>query len=182
MPLLGRDQIQFALLLLSVPLQYYVVQRMGSSEVSRTYAISKMVNQLKEIQSRWLRVEPWRKWCQKLLVQLSDGSLLSSPVADEDNGESPAFEVLRYRDKNGHFRSDGRCQFSSSHQHLSTLQSIGGGARSQVAPRQAARGTSRQAQVVGLPRRHHRLGRGCQGTRGVDQGEKHSTIKFFLNP
>ena len=40
---LQREHIQFAVLFFSVPLQYFVVQHMGSSETSRTYAISQMV-------------------------------------------------------------------------------------------------------------------------------------------
>ena len=106
MPLLNRDQINFALILLSVPLQYYVVHLWGSNEISRTYEISKMVTQFNDLKSRWLRVEPWREWCSDILLKMASATSNSEPdqpIADEDNGESPAVEVLKYRDKNGHF-------------------------------------------------------------------------------
>ena len=50
------------------------------------------VSQIRDIRFRWFRVEPWKRWCHSLLLKITEGSL-SSPAADEDLGESPAFEV-----------------------------------------------------------------------------------------
>ncbi len=70
------------------------------------------MTQLKSIQSQWLRAEPWRRWCSTLYQSLSEGRLgvgdpltASQPPAGDDDplGESPAFEVLRHREKDGHF-------------------------------------------------------------------------------
>ncbi len=71
------------------------------------------VTQLKSIQSQWLHAEPWRRWCSTLYQSLSEGRLTATwssdpstapqPPAEEDAGESPAFEVLRFRERDGHF-------------------------------------------------------------------------------
>ena len=50
------------------------------------------VSQIRDLQHRWLRFEPWKRWCHSLLLKITEGSL-SSPPADHDLGESPAFEV-----------------------------------------------------------------------------------------
>ena len=50
------------------------------------------VTQIKDIHLRWFRVEPWKRWCHSLLLKITEGSF-ASPTADEDMGESPAFEV-----------------------------------------------------------------------------------------
>ena len=40
---LQRDHVYFAIILLCVPIQYFAVNYMGSTETSRNYAISTMV-------------------------------------------------------------------------------------------------------------------------------------------
>ncbi len=64
---LQREHLQFALLLLAVPAQYFAVHYWESNEVTRTYAISQLVTQLKTIRAQWLRVEPWRMWCHSIV-------------------------------------------------------------------------------------------------------------------
>ena len=49
---LQREHLQFAVLFLCVPIQYLAVEFMGSSEVSRTYAISQLVRLLGLIQRK----------------------------------------------------------------------------------------------------------------------------------
>ena len=99
-----REQLQFAAILLCVPLQYYAVHFWGSNEVSRTYQIHRMVHELDALRANWLCLEPWRKWLK--------GDALDQPVADVDDGESTAVEVLRYRERhqNGHFGSDAKAR------------------------------------------------------------------------
>ena len=67
------------------------------------------MTQFEEIGSKWLRVEPWKRWCQRLLMRLAEGRS-AQPEADEDGGESPAIEVLRFREKKskGHFTSSSK--------------------------------------------------------------------------
>lgn len=98
MPLLQRDQLQFAILFLCVPIQYLVVQYSGSSESTRTYHISLIVKQLQDFQQQWFSLETWRQWCLDLLKPV--------PV-DPGQGESIATEVFKYREEinSGHFAS-----------------------------------------------------------------------------
>ncbi|TRY73788.1 hypothetical protein TCAL_01946 [Tigriopus californicus] len=101
---LNRDHAQFLVLFLCVPIQYLAVEYMGSNEVSRTYAISQMVTQFKEVQTQWLRVEPWKKWCLQMVLKLREGRhFVDDGQEVHDMGESPAFEVLKYREKDGYF-------------------------------------------------------------------------------
>ena len=111
--------MQFAVIVLCVPLQLFISNYMGSTESNRlvnltfwlfllkvnflclrTYAISKLVTQMTEMRENWFRVEPWRKWCWRFMsLRLRD---ILDPYADP-MGECPAVEVFRFRDKNGYF-------------------------------------------------------------------------------
>jgi len=99
---LQREHVQFAALFLCVPLQLFLSQYMGSTESNRTYAISKLVSQWTQIRETWLRVEPWRNWCKRLLaLRMRD---LIDPLGHMDPlGECPAVEVFKFRDKDGFF-------------------------------------------------------------------------------
>merc|ERR1719510_1423874 len=103
---LQREHIQFAVLFFSVPLQYLVVQHMGSSETSRTYAISQLVEEISKLQTRWFRVEPWKNWCKGLLYSITEHAGLSGKPHDptksvfdpsDEQGESPALEVVKHK-------------------------------------------------------------------------------------
>jgi len=104
MPVGVREQLQFAAVLLCVPLQLLVTNYMGSTESNRTYAISQLVTQMSSIRETWLRVEPWKQWCQRLLtLRIKDLVDLHNFGHLDPNGESPAVEVFRFRDKDGYF-------------------------------------------------------------------------------
>ena len=81
MPLFQREHVQFAILFLCVPIQYFIVQNSGSSESSRTHQISLIVKQIQDFQRYWLSPESWTKWYKKLLLK----------------GDSIAIEVLQSR-------------------------------------------------------------------------------------
>jgi len=99
-----REHVQFALIFLSVPLQLFLTNYMGSNEASRTYAISKIVTQLSELRESWFRLDPWRAWCMDIIkLQLRINLHWNDELAEDPNGESPAIEVFKYRDKNGYF-------------------------------------------------------------------------------
>jgi len=99
---LQREHLQFGVLFLCVPLQLLLTQYMGSTESNRTYAISQLVSQWTHIRESWLRVEPWRNWCKRLLtLRMQD---LFDPLGHMDPlGECPAVEVFKFRDKDGFF-------------------------------------------------------------------------------
>jgi len=100
MPAIQREHLQFAVIVMCVPLQLFISNYMGSTESNRTYAISKMVNQVTELRDNWLSAASWRRWCFRLMSsRLQD---LLDPFTDP-LGECPAVEVFRFRDKDGHF-------------------------------------------------------------------------------
>ena len=67
-----REHVQFALIFLCVPIQYFIVQNSGSSESSRSHQISLIVKQVTDFQKHWLSPESWTKWCQKILLDRPD--------------------------------------------------------------------------------------------------------------
>ena len=67
-----REHVQFALIFLCVPIQYFIVQNSGSSESSRSHQISLIVKQITDFQKHWLSPESWTKWCQKILLDRPD--------------------------------------------------------------------------------------------------------------
>ena len=68
MPLFQREHVQFALLFLCMPIQYFIVQNSGSSESSGTHQISLIVKQIQDFQRYWLSPESWTIWYKKLLL------------------------------------------------------------------------------------------------------------------
>ena len=62
--------------------------------ISRTHAISQLVSQVTHIRDSWLRLDPWRSWCRRLLT-LKMRDLLDPYGLDDPNGECPAKEVMK---------------------------------------------------------------------------------------
>jgi len=99
-----REHLQFAVVLFCVPLQMFLTNYMGSTESNRTYAISQLVSQMSTLRDSWLSVEPWKQWCSRLLtLRIKDLVDLHNFGNLDPNGECPAVEVFRYRDKDGYF-------------------------------------------------------------------------------
>ena len=116
---LQREHVQFAVIVLCVPLQMFISSYMGSTETSRTHAISQLVSQFHEMRDSWLRLDPWRRWCQRIFT-LNIKNILDPDGLDDPNGECPSKEVIEdcpeyfpwtekkcqvfmFRDKNGYF-------------------------------------------------------------------------------
>ena len=62
---------------------------------------------LSKFQNRWFRIEPWKKWCHGLVSSITEHAGLSSKPYDptksiydpgDDRGESPALEVIKFRE------------------------------------------------------------------------------------
>jgi len=99
-----REHVQFAVLFLSVPLQLMLSSYMGSNEASRTYAISKLVNQFSELRESYLRLDSWKTWCKDIIKNQLELNFRGVYRDEEDpNGECPAVEVFKFRDENGFF-------------------------------------------------------------------------------
>jgi len=90
----GRSALQLILLLTCVPIQIWLSHY--NSESNRNYAVSQLVN---DIHHKWLTIEPWTKWCMEFI-----SSFYMEPHDGDSvllEGESPAVEVFKYRDKYG---------------------------------------------------------------------------------
>ena len=50
---------------------------------------------MEEIGSKWFRVEPWKRWCARMLAKITEGGLMPDIAASggAEEGESPAIEV-----------------------------------------------------------------------------------------
>ncbi|KAJ9580062.1 hypothetical protein L9F63_004254 [Diploptera punctata] len=104
MPLTQREAIQLGLLLLCVPAQYFLSGNIGS-ESRRSQAVLQLVNEVKHIRDSWFKLESWKARWLNFVSWLLKGILQPEEVVKTDNNaqESPAIEVLRYREKAKYF-------------------------------------------------------------------------------
>ncbi|XP_015911449.1 uncharacterized protein [Parasteatoda tepidariorum] len=101
MTLTFSDVLIFFVLCTCVPLQYFLVNNWGNVESSRSYAINKLITRITNFYDEYLTLESWKKWVSNLL-DIDYGAADTSLVLD-DLGESPALEVLRFKQKDGYF-------------------------------------------------------------------------------
>jgi len=107
MPLTYREAVQIALLLACVPLQYMLSMNMEieqSSSITRKIAVD-----FQYFRDNWLSTEAWAKSAFESVQFLIRG-VLPDPNPNMFYGtvgenESPAYEVLRYRQERGFFTS-----------------------------------------------------------------------------
>ncbi|XP_076466423.1 F-box only protein 21-like [Babylonia areolata] len=106
MPVNRQAVLQLSLLLLAVPAQYFITHLISSSDSSsRNLAFRRLVNSAAGFRSKYLSLAAWSQWCQDLLSLFSPAGSHHFHGHDDPNGESPAVEVLRYKDKWGYFAS-----------------------------------------------------------------------------
>ena len=60
--------------------------------MKETWDLLTQITQLEEIGSKWFRMEPWKRWCARMLAHITEGGLPDSADGTEE-GESPAIEV-----------------------------------------------------------------------------------------
>lgn len=103
MPVDRRAAIQLGLLLMAVPAQYLFTKFMSTTDSQRSYALRNLVNDASVFQEKYLSWKTWKRWCTDLLNSVSSLSESDDPSLDDPQGESPALEVLKYKDPEGHF-------------------------------------------------------------------------------
>ncbi|XP_034247453.1 uncharacterized protein LOC117649111 [Thrips palmi] len=107
MPLTYREAVQVALLLACVPLQYLLSQNMELEESSTLGRI--MATDFQYLRDNWLSSESWAKAAfdsvQFLLRGVLPDSSLNTFYGTIGENESPAYEVLRFRQERGYFSS-----------------------------------------------------------------------------
>ena len=57
--------------------------------------------------NRYLSWKHWQKWCLNVITSIRSNNIKFGEMEDDfdDQGESPAVEVLKYRDQGGDFAS-----------------------------------------------------------------------------
>lgn len=101
MPLDRRAAFQLGLLLLALPVQYLVSRFMSTSDAQRSYAIRNLVSSAAGFKDKYLSWQSWHQWCLDIIGNIKYSDFYGGQ--DDINGESPAVEVLKYKDPNGYF-------------------------------------------------------------------------------
>lgn len=104
MPVDRGAAIQLGLLLLVVPAQYLIAQWFSSTESQRSFAIKNLVSEAAHFKDQYLSWKSWRKWCVQIINKISPSSTTPHFEGQDDpNGQSPAIEVISYKDPQGFF-------------------------------------------------------------------------------
>lgn len=101
MTLTFSDVLILVVLFSCVPLQYVLVKNWGNVESTRSYTINKYLNRLSRFYEDYFVLSSWKAWFAKLLNIKQYPSETAYFVDDE--GQSPALEVLQYKQKEGYF-------------------------------------------------------------------------------
>ncbi|GFO42712.1 F-box only protein 21 [Plakobranchus ocellatus] len=102
-----RSGLLFLVLVLAIPIQYYLSNQSAVPAAQRQAIFQSLVHSAQSLQAKYLSVKSWQKWCVNLIKRV-DGWRTGTPYYtsdghDDDRGESPAVEVFHYRDPEGYF-------------------------------------------------------------------------------
>lgn len=105
MPRFHPDNCYLGILFLCVPLQYFLVNYWNSSEITRTHAINEFIKGLVQFKASIFHWNSWEKWCLRFLSIFWSKDLFDKSLYDSDDlqAESPAVEVMKYKQKHGYF-------------------------------------------------------------------------------
>lgn len=118
MPGLDRGRcFQLALLLLIVPAQYFLTQWKPTTSSQRSVEIERLLTGLHTWQGKFTNPNWWKQRGQNAWNTMSDfldhfekygekivyGDSRKDDLDDDPEGESPAYEVLKFRESNGFF-------------------------------------------------------------------------------
>lgn len=106
MPQDRQAVLHFVVILLLVPVQYLIVTYFGSTTTQKSQQLQQLISLASKYKDQYLSWETWQKWCYDVLKRISSlNSIKSRRMAreTEDDGESLAIEVLRYRNPKGYF-------------------------------------------------------------------------------
>ncbi|XP_072912538.1 uncharacterized protein [Hemitrygon akajei] len=89
--------LQIGLLISALPAQYILTRWFGSDSTQRIQASRRLIHRWSEFRKSYLSLQAWKDW-------LNEWTLKERSVQNEDPpGESPAFEVLMFKEKDGYF-------------------------------------------------------------------------------
>ncbi|CAF1055931.1 unnamed protein product [Rotaria sordida] len=106
--------LQFGLLLLAVPLQYFILMKWSSKDIEQTQAITKITNQIKQV-FHYLSPTTWFNWFISFVIEIPLGfNPLLHKRTWKRGMESPATEVYYMREKYGYFATSPAIRSSRS--------------------------------------------------------------------
>lgn len=109
MPIDRAAAFQLCLLVLAVPAQYIISNYvLPSTQESRSGALKNLVNKAVEFQRDYLTVQSWRKWCLAMVQRATNQNAIPPDDNNDPLGESPALEVIEFRDPKGYFSGSPR--------------------------------------------------------------------------
>ena len=103
MPMDRQAALQLGLLLMAVPTQYLVSKYLSTPEAQRSYALKNIMSTAVSLRDKYMSWKYWQNLCVDLLAQVHNAQ--GPDDNDDDHGESPAYEVLKYQDPEGYFAS-----------------------------------------------------------------------------
>ncbi|KAH9490465.1 hypothetical protein Btru_033925 [Bulinus truncatus] len=107
LPDLGlRGGIVYLMLVLAIPIQYYISNTIYVPSGQRDASLKRFINSLSNFHYNYLSISSWHRWCSNVLKKV-DGWRTAQHTFftfdDEETGESPAIEVIQYKHPQGHF-------------------------------------------------------------------------------
>ncbi|XP_077976883.1 uncharacterized protein LOC144432531 [Glandiceps talaboti] len=101
MPVNRAAVVQLSLLLLAVPAQYFISNWMNNSSSSqRSQEVRNLALGLQSWTNKIFTLKTWQNWCNWVVATIQASEYYDD---DDDQGESPAVEVMKYREKDGYF-------------------------------------------------------------------------------
>lgn len=115
-----RELFQLSLLFLCVPVQYFISNqwsfdsKKAMDHNQRDSYLKNLMNTMQEFKHNYLEYEPWRNWLLEILKNIERPWSIHRKLYSTYSslGESPALEVMKYRDKDGYFAHSPKVRHS----------------------------------------------------------------------
>ncbi|KAJ8409682.1 hypothetical protein AAFF_G00217410 [Aldrovandia affinis] len=91
--------LQIALLLLALPAQYLISKWNGSNPTQRHRATQRLIGAWNDFRKSYLNLAVWTDWLEQWISKFT----FYAEDAEDDQGESPALEVLMHDNDQGYF-------------------------------------------------------------------------------
>ncbi|XP_006813670.1 uncharacterized protein LOC102806273 [Saccoglossus kowalevskii] len=101
MPINRAAILQFSVLVLALPAQYLISNWTSTSSTQRSQDVRDLALGIQSWTTRIFTLKTWKNLCSWMVAKIQSGEFYSDE--EDDMGESPAIEVLKYREKDGHF-------------------------------------------------------------------------------
>ncbi|XP_070568963.1 uncharacterized protein [Ptychodera flava] len=100
MPLNRAAALQLGLLVFALPAQYLISNWATTSNLERSQEVRNLALSLQTWTNKIFTLKTWKNWCNWMVAKIQSTQFYED---DDYEGESPAIEVMKYREKDGHF-------------------------------------------------------------------------------